>query len=681
MLQFDLAQTFYVDSNAVKDSTHAFITSVDLYFYSKPVQSKTKTGINNPGVTVYICETEVDNTPRLSPVHDLWAARVEYSGIETSVTGATATKFTFRNPVPVRTDRMYGFLIKFDGGDADFKMWYNQAGLVKLGTTEQTQVSSGKVDGYMYTITNGQKLTPRTDADLTFNLNVARFSTESTVVTLVNRAYEIMNLDTTVGRFKGGEYAYQDRTAATGTLTVRSTNTNITGSGTSLSTNLVVGDKIVITDGTAGNTDVRTVTAISNATSMTVDVAPTFTNTSAQYIKTVIGKVYSFDNKADHIVLQDVNTNNSIYLTTSTTLKGVDSQATANIAAIIDYPVHSVIPNFNVVQPPSTTTQVTVNFANSSHAVSSTTSKQAKLGLRSLINHFPAVIASRTAEVRESTTFNSMTANLTFSTTNPYSSPYVRQENLDVYAERYLISSNSTTTNEYNGTGLAASRYVSKLVTLADNQTAEDLRVYVKAHVPTNTGVQVYAKLYNSFDSESFDVKQWTPMTFVNQTVVGVSSKANVYDLKELEFAIPQYQSGTRVAGKFTTQSANAVVTSTSTSVNTSISEGDLVRVYSQIFPTNHFVDIVTAVNSTSFTVSTPVSNSSVTGTGFVVEVIDKTNCAFLDVQASNVATYFNAAGTKQQTYDSFAIKIVPTSEDGVSIPYIDDYRAIAVSA
>jgi len=45
MSGFDLAQTFFIDPAAAQQAPAVFITSVDLFFKSKPVQGKTQSGI------------------------------------------------------------------------------------------------------------------------------------------------------------------------------------------------------------------------------------------------------------------------------------------------------------------------------------------------------------------------------------------------------------------------------------------------------------------------------------------------------------------------------------------------------------------------------------------------------------------------------------------------------------
>jgi hypothetical protein len=84
--------------------------------------------------------------------------------------------------------------------------------------------------------------------------------------------------------------------------------------------------------------------------------------------------------------------------------------------------------------------------------------------------------------------------------------------------------------------GVAFSRYISKNVILADGQDAEDLKVYVAAYKPASTNILVFAKFWNSTDSEIFEDKQWTQL-YTENTLV--SSKANAYDFIEYVYNVP----------------------------------------------------------------------------------------------------------------------------------------------
>jgi hypothetical protein len=679
MAGFDLAQTFYLDKDAVEGADSIFVTSVDLYFFGKPVSGKTKSGITNPGASVYLAMTNDNGSPNLDLYHHTFAGRVEYENILTDASGATATTFTFRQPVPLSTARSYAFLIKFDGSDPDFKLWYNKAGENVFGTTTKTQVTSGKVDGAFYTITNGRDLTPVLDADLSFNLQVAKFSKTSETFRVYNRKYEILRVNSMVGDFKGGEDVYRLSANATGTVAISENSTTLTGTGTSFNTTLLVGDKFAITDGTPGNTEIRTVVSVTNATSMVVDVVPSFSNTSGNYFKTVTAKLFDANGLSDHVILQDSTANTTVYLSAGERIYGVDSQATALITTVLDYAVNGLVPNFDIKTPAGTAVTASLNFANAAYQFSDTNAVTATLGDRLLINQYDPVIFSQSNKVTTAATEDAFRGLITFTTTNPYVSPYVREENMDLFVERYEL--NNTTTNEYTGFGSAKTRYISKVIPLSDDQIAEDLKIYVRAYRPANTNIIVYARLRNSEDLESMDLKDWTELSLVTANT-DYSNPTNIYDRKELEYSIPFYRLGTTATGSFTTLSACTVVTGTSGSVSTEIANGNLVRVYSPIIPSTYFVDTVVESNTTTFTLATGTgANASLVGTGLKVDVIDRPSSAFLDIQSQNIVTYYNKARAIHKGFDSFALKIVLLSEDGIKVPYVDDVRAIAVSA
>lgn len=678
MLNFDLGQTFFIDKQSVENSDVAFVTSVELYFYRKPTQNQTVTGIRNPGASVYVCQTKTDGSPDPSTIQLLYGSRVEYSDIVVSTSGATSTKFTFRQPVRLTTNKSYALMVKFDGSDKDFKLWANKAGQLGVGSSSTTQVSSGSVDGYLYKITNGSSLTPQTDTDLSFKLNIAKFTQTSATFQVRNRPYETVKLISQQGVFKGGEYVYQQRSALTGTLSTSASSNTIVGTGTLFTSTLVAGDLIVITDGSSTNTNVRTVGSITNSTSVILTEQPTFTNSSATYYKTVIGKVFTYDGISDYLIIQDSNANSTLYLTTSTTIKGVESQASGNISSIVNYAVNSVIPNYNIFQPAGTSANITLNFANSSGSVSSLRKEEGTLGKRTSLNRYPAIIASRTNEVLAGTPYRSFGSEITFTSSNPYASPYVNRNDLDLFAERFEI--NNTSTNEYKGQGLAKARYISKMVTLANSQQAEDLKIYLTAYKPSNTNILVYAKFMNTEDVESFDLRDWTELT-LNQSTNIVTNPININDRAEYSYSVPFFNAGVKATGQFTTTVGSANVVGTSGIVNTEIVPGSVVRVYSPTLPNTHFIDTVTSSTSANLTLSRTVSNTSVAGTGFFVDVISRPNSGFLDNQNQNVLTYFNKSLSKFKTYNSFALKIVLLSDDGINIPFVDDIRAIAVSA
>lgn len=680
--EFDLAQTFYIDKDAVRQADTIFITSVDLYFKNKPVAGKTKTGIFKPGVSVYICPVDND-APNIEAAYPE-VARIEYDSIIETTTAVTPTTFTFNFPVPIKTAQSYALLIKLDGSDDDFRLWWNKAGEKILNTTTGTQVSSGKVDGYFYTLTGGKSLTALKDADLKFNIKIARFTSLSTTYKIHNHENEFIKFfaNSITGSFKGGEYVWQNTAPSTGNVIVTSNNTTIVGNGTSFSSTLQVGNKFVITDGSLGNADVRTVVSIANNTSMVIDTPPSFSNATAKYLKTPVATVFAYNAMTERLTLENSTANSTVLFSNNAFVYGVDSLARCKIEFLEKFEANYVRPAYNISTPAGTFTNAAINIANSSFYQSPSNKTLVENGEIEFIDSYPAAFASRSVEVQNGATLfdnsKSFESEITFNTTNIYTSPFAKEENLDIFVTRYEI--NNSAVGESGPSGNALSKYVSKRVVLADGQDAEDLRVYLSAYKPANTNIFVYGKFHNNVDSEPFDDKSWSLLELVTDKGL-LSNPYNRDDIIELEYKVPYYQPGTAVDGLYTTENGNNVILGVGATVNTNISVNDVVRVYQPNFPNNHIISVVTAANTSSLTIADSISNTSMVSTGLKIEKIIDKNSAFINIQNSNIIRYYNSTYAALDGYKNFSIKIVLLSDTDHRVPHVNDLRAIAVSA
>lgn len=753
---FNKAQSFFLDSTSVQRASVVFVTSIELYFKDKPTSGKTQSGSNKPGVTLNICEVK-DGVPNINSADLKTVARVEYDNINISTTASTSTKFTFDTPVILKTDKQYAFLIKFDNSET-FQLWKNRVDEIDINTGVASKLSSGKVDGNAFDITNGYDVVPLSDVDYKFKINIAKFTGgRSNTFTVSNESYDFLKLTSgsVNGTFLGGEYVYVQQANLTGTVVVSSGGSNIDGTSTTFtsdisnndlvvianstvsqvrkinvvtnttfmnvtstfatsasgvnirtfetgtistnaSSNTIVGTNtnfasissntfIVISDGTDGNTEVRKVVSVDSVNqTLVLDVVPSFTNTTAGFFLSPVGKVDNFKAYGDFLTLYKSSANTTSYFAGSTIIKGVDSLANATVSSIENVSLSRFAPYFNVSVPSGTKAKYYVNFANTTYAKSATNLTEVDIGKNTLLS-YPAIIASRSNEVQNSTNLfansKSFNAKLEFTSDNPFVSPFVLEENLDFGIQQFII--NNTSTNEAYSNGAAYSKYVSKPVILGPDQLAEDLIVYLTAFKPAGTDVEVYAKLLSEDDGENLNQKNWTKLTLDVPTGSNINSlTSNPNDFIELKYVIPATQSGVKVtSGTFRIPSATNVITGSYSTVNTDISVGSVVRVYNPTFPDTFFVDTVTASNTTTLTVSSAVSNSSLQGSGLEIEIITDKNSAFLNNQNYNIVRYFNKSLAKYDGFKVFAVKIVLLSSASYLVPRVEEYRAIAVSA
>lgn len=192
---FNFAQSFFIDSQAVKNAKEVDISSIDLYFKTKPKATGNKSGIEDPGVSIFLCEVDANKNPNLTQYINgapLATAEIEYTDIEATADASRKTKFKFKTPVKVKTDKEYAFVGIYEGNE-NFELWTSKQGDFLVGTNTNSPGPSGKYVGNYYNAiavssqtlsstvdaTKPSSITPiwrpSSDTDLKFDVNVARY--------------------------------------------------------------------------------------------------------------------------------------------------------------------------------------------------------------------------------------------------------------------------------------------------------------------------------------------------------------------------------------------------------------------------------------------------------------------------------------------------------------------------
>ena len=117
-----------------------------------------------------------------------------------------------------------------------------------------------------------------------------------------------------------------------------------------------------------------------------------------------------------------------------------------------------------------------------------------------------------------------------------------------------------------------------------------------------------------------------------------------------------------------------------STDPSGSVSTGDLIRVYDTILPENEGVFVVTSANTTSITVSDPISNSNIVG-DVSVDTLKYNSVGWTNTLNDNVVRYVSQGASTFDKFDSMQIKIVLLAEDSSIVPEVDQIQVIGVSA
>ena len=112
---------------------------------------------------------------------------------------------------------------------------------------------------------------------------------------------------------------------------------------------------------------------------------------------------------------------------------------------------------------------------------------------------------------------------VTLTNTNAGVSPILNPSRLSANVRKYIVNNDSTDETEPLG-GNAKSRFISKIVRLADGQEAEDIRLSVAQFTPVGTSIKVYFKgLHESDDSDIRRDQKWVEMEYAETNPQGPS--------------------------------------------------------------------------------------------------------------------------------------------------------------
>ena len=648
-----IAQTFYASGEGIT-TQGTYVTKMDAYF---------KTKHDTLGITLEIRKT--DNGYPSAEVIPFGKVHLKASEVSTSTDGSTATTFTFPSPVYLARDEEYCFVLMPDNDNPDYFVFASKTGGKDL--IDSQPVNSDGFIGSLFVSSNDSAWKVNTDEDIKFTLYRAKFSQTSGTVQVQNEDYEYFTVNSQNGVFDNGEIVFQSNASAqtTGTVVISTSNSVVTGTGTSFNTEYAAGQYITFANSTAQDT--VQINSVTNSTSLILRGYPQIANTTGIAAHhTVTGEVFFADTYDKLLYLNNSQSTNSTFkFAQGTSIIGSDSGANATIQSIDDKKVSHFESLLYKTTP--ALTEVTMHVhANTASGDSGNT--QFRTNDR---NYFKDEVVVKSKS-------NDLTGKwkqyFTLSTKDNNISPAVDLQQLSTLIYENLIN-NSTTNEHKTGDGAANSKYISRVVTLEDALDAEDLRVYVTAFKPgaDNCDIKVYGKLLSELDTDTFGDRHWTELELIGDD--DRSNDDNRFDYREYIYQIPQTPATTFVEKGQT--HGNTTVT-TASDITSSVSAGSLVKITNSDPNTDYQISTVASTSSTTIVLDEAIGFAN--NTGASIATVDLPQTAFKDPQNDKVVTYYNSSGSKFATYKVFAIKIVLLSDDISTVPAVKDYRAIALS-
>jgi len=536
-----IAQSFFIRKAMASSDNVIFATKFDLFFEQKS---------DTVGFTFYI--RRVINGAITTQTVPFSKVHVEQADINVTSTAqaaagiaAAATTVTFPVPVALKTGEEYAFVVRPDGNSPDFRIWIARTGETDSFTA--VKITQDVNEGVLFTSTNDRTWTPYQDENIKYTLYRANFSASSGHVQLTNKDSEYFSIESVTGTFKNDELVFKQAANTAGTLGVTTGSNVISGSGTSFGgAGLTNGDWIAIHNGSGGYEVVQIDNVVAN-TSMTTVQDITFTDGTAEFFPTIVGRATLFDTSTPaRLYLDDSSVSSGNVFAASDVVIGSTSGAQATITSVDEVKLSFFRPSIDRSNTIQTKTNMKSSKLSLTGGTEATGVSSVPFNSYSFLTAQPVYIRSRSLEVTSGGKSFHLQIDMENSSTNSqkYSSPVIDIESAALTAFGYIINNDSS--DEDGTQGSADSKYISRTITLANGLDAEDLKVYLTAYNPNclaldAQAIKVYGKFQNSGDNVPFDEKAWTELTIETDIK---SQDVNRFDFKELEFSLPTTNTG-----------------------------------------------------------------------------------------------------------------------------------------
>lgn len=525
------------------DEEGLFITSVDLFIEQKDPQF---------GFWVEILECDEAGIPIQSTVP--FSVKTYNSSDVTLSTNGINNPFTvtFDSPVFLMKDKTYAFAFHPGSLSPNYYLW-----AARIGETDKNtgnQVNSRAYKGTTFTTNNGIIWQIVPDLDLTINIKRASFTTNVIGTTVLgNKPKEKIYTQNVSSRFT----IYGEKILNGDRLTLSS----ITG-GTVNTTDFIIGSNSAV------NSSVISVgTKYHMSNTGYISGEPITVRHANGVSKAVTATISAIDTGASGILEKSSfdSSNAIIHLVDSNGLFKANDQIftysrskTADIVKFEDYR-YSVV-NFEPSFIKFNRTDVTFSML----TYSNTGSAGPFVNIDPESDYYftdERKLFSRSNEILSHSSNKTNRVQVDMSTTSNYISPV-----LDVRKTHSLLIDsivNSNTTNETNSSGGELyNKYISKIVTLEENQDAEDMRIILTAYRPPTTDVKVWMKIKHAEDGDPFDSKQWIELERTFEGDNEYSSLSNKNDFKEFQYTIPDsYLTGSLGEVQYTQANTNTTFT------------------------------------------------------------------------------------------------------------------------
>ena len=499
-----VAQTFIIDGTNYPNGI--FLNDIKLFFRTKPT--------DNTPITLSIVGT-LNGYPNGSTL-DHSIVTLSPSSVNTSETphyldSTTYTTFTFSSPVYIQPNVLYAFIVK--SGSSAYTLWTAVNGENAVSSTVKnlptdptpsvvTKIGGAPYVGSLFLSQNSQTWTADQNRDLMFVIDKVIFNTSVTPTIQYVVPYKLPQRTLTDQSLS---YYLNANSVPSNIVSVSNTNINI--------------DALNIT-----TTDfVPTTTNINynfNATLVSGTAAGLQNVTPGKYGTSAPDNIYLNDGQGERTLIANSNSSFSLYAQLSSTDSSVSpviSDAGLSVYAI----------TWNINNCPLSNGLITLVNGGSGYL----SGGSGTLSSPNIAVSAPTGAGGTQAYVSATVTSGVITSVYVTGA----GSGYISTPTISLNTSTGSGASISVTGETSTSGGPATAKYVSKKVVLDAGFDSGDLNVYLSAYRPVNTDVNVYYKILNRSDTQTFENSSWQLMTKINASGTAYSQSRS--DIHEYVFA------------------------------------------------------------------------------------------------------------------------------------------------
>lgn len=544
-----------------------FATKLDLYF-------KQKTLTSGNGVTIYLCEINngYPNGNAILPYSQVW---LPASSINVSETGTVATTFTFDAPVFMANGTEYAFIVRPDSNDPDYQVFSAKLGDVDLATLGQ--VSSIPLVGSAFYGSTMTQWTALQTEYIKFILHRAVFDTTAGVAKFNNSDAEYIKLQNVT-------YSNPSNSIKPGYYVFNSANE--------------------VSNSIGGSVNTSTYATITNFSS----------NALGMYLENSTGN-FPTGNAFVQIHSLKTNANGSVILQPN----NLTIIAYGNTYPIWNPILNAVVPQFSTMTPAGTSLNYSFKGTGNSYSVDSSYT-DVTLGYENELLDYERRVVSKSNEAAHMSGAKSTEFKAAMVTDSSFVSPVIDTTMSSQLALANQIDPICSVYEEFFSSSPTKSKYVSKVVTLAPGQDAQDLHITISAHKPPSTQIQVWVKYLNGEDSESMAQKTWTPMRDLASSVYCNPLDHN--DIKEFTYSTPYRYPMIPAVGTVTANSVLGTTVSgdgTTTTFGTDVNVGFYVNMAANSTWQESSRQVVSITDANTLILNAPFTNNYSSNTLYIV--------------------------------------------------------------